>query len=59
MHALLSKAAIARRLDADPRTLNGILEEAGVEPDFVQGPRKLFHAARVKELRQQIQGARK
>jgi len=54
MHALLTKAAIARRLDVDPRTLNGILERGGIKPEFVQGARNLFPARIVKMLRGQI-----
>ena len=54
MQALVSKMALARRVDVDPRTLDKFLEAAGIEPDFIQGPRKLFRADRVKTIRVQI-----
>ena len=59
MDAVISKMGLARRLDIDPRTLDGALNKCGILPDFVNGARKLFYSHRVKTLRGQIGEARR
>jgi hypothetical protein len=59
MHAFLSKSAIARRLDVDPRKLNRVLSEAGIMPDSTNGRGKLFRPDRVGEIRARIGKGRK
>ena len=59
MRTLISKTGLARRLDIDPRTLNGVLKASGIAPDFIQGARKLFLPSRLEALRRQIGEARR
>ena len=58
MRTLISKTGIARRLDIDPRTVNRLLRESGIQPDAIQGQRKLFAPASLCALRQIIQTPR-
>ncbi len=57
MRKLISTTGLARRLDIDPRTLNQVLARCEIQPDFLNGTRKLFVPARLETLGKQIREA--
>ena len=58
MITMVSKTGVARRLDIDPRTVDRILRKTGIQPDAINGKRKLFAPASLRALRQVVQGNR-